>query len=551
MTADARVPLRAGEIHFLSATLVAVTAGLAVSAATGEMAIAFALVFAVSALLSALLPGVRLAWGIGVVLLVGVLAWAAHEKAISALHVWAALIPSAASLWAVVLSVHGVESFTTETKRTRRTRALILSISALLVAAIALGAVTLGQRASRAARQARANDELGLASEVIAGRLAAASPPSTDAPQSWVPIVIEAARLTGRSVYLFAPDESSHRLMLGAHWDPATEPIVTTVRTESQVPATEMQALKRYLADPFYYSSSQRTWMLPMDSLPFGTPVFSGAAGSTESRTVALGKSGSEFTGRYILVLSPKSTSEWWSLETRLEYTRIVLTFVVWSVILVVGTEALILRLVDERQELRTLLSVNEARETIRRDAHDRIFNRLAGVARALEEPGADESTARGAAFEIRSTVDYLQTMLRDGSEAPDPSEEITLESQLAEIADSARRIWGLDMAVMLDPSLKLPASLAWDVQCLIDEALSNAGEHSGATRVLVKVQRTDDGSGDQVHFSVSDNGHWQQGSAPSSTGLRGMRSRVAHLGGTIDVVAVESGTVVEARIPI
>ena len=84
-----------------------------------------------------------------------------------------------------------------------------------------------------------------------------------------------------------------------------------------------------------------------------------------------------------------------------------------------------------------------------------------------------------------------------------------------------------------------------------LQESLTNIARHSGAKNTWV-VLATENGS---IHFEVEDDG---RGISPEdlakarSLGLRGMRERVAHLGGSLEVArAPRGGTRVRARIPL
>jgi signal transduction histidine kinase len=95
-----------------------------------------------------------------------------------------------------------------------------------------------------------------------------------------------------------------------------------------------------------------------------------------------------------------------------------------------------------------------------------------------------------------------------------------------------------------------LSKAVATAVYRALQESLTNIARHAGAKHAWV-ILAAEDGV---VHFEVEDDG---RGIAPEdlakarSLGLKGMRERVAYLGGSIDVArAPRGGTRIRARVP-
>ena len=93
--------------------------------------------------------------------------------------------------------------------------------------------------------------------------------------------------------------------------------------------------------------------------------------------------------------------------------------------------------------------------------------------------------------------------------------------------------------------------AVATAVYRALQESLTNIARHSGAQSAWVLLA-VEDGT---VHFEVEDNG---RGIAPEelakarSLGLKGMRERITHLGGSLEIVrAPRGGTRVRARVPL
>jgi two-component system sensor histidine kinase UhpB len=83
------------------------------------------------------------------------------------------------------------------------------------------------------------------------------------------------------------------------------------------------------------------------------------------------------------------------------------------------------------------------------------------------------------------------------------------------------------------DEDRKLGKIPAINLFRIFQEALTNVSQHSGATQVNVEFQQNDN----EVFLSITDNGRGlpeNHVSAQTSYGMRGMRERVAQLGGRI-----------------
>lgn len=94
-----------------------------------------------------------------------------------------------------------------------------------------------------------------------------------------------------------------------------------------------------------------------------------------------------------------------------------------------------------------------------------------------------------------------------------------------------------------------LPAAVELTVYRLVQEALSNAGQHAGARHVWIGLKPL----GVQAEVSVRDDGAGFDAAvrAPRSHGLVGMQFRVEGDGGTLDIDSAPGrGTCVRARLP-
>lgn len=195
----------------------------------------------------------------------------------------------------------------------------------------------------------------------------------------------------------------------------------------------------------------------------------------------------------------------------------------------------------------------------VQQDAHDKVYNRLSALSKRVEI--ASESTSSevarsldGVAEDIRDTVTDLQDILGDARQrtasltGKDP-----LRSQLESVAreQAARLSVTVDLTV-IDEMPPLSAQTGWDLQCVLEEAISNAVEHGEATHVSAMVDVEDD----TLRLRVTDNGSGMPDDMPDelpdeAMGLRGMHNRAERHGGTFSTTSTSAGTTVEVRIPV
>ncbi len=214
-----------------------------------------------------------------------------------------------------------------------------------------------------------------------------------------------------------------------------------------------------------------------------------------------------------------------------------------------------------ERRELsgKLLAAQDEERRRIARDLHDStaqvitamqmnlsILSPILGEAnpeaRRLLEQTRD--MANQCSGEIRTVAHLLHPPLLD---------EVGLVFAARLFVDGFQKRSGT--AVEFHTSEELPR-MAEDVETalfrVMQESLSNVHRHAQATRVSVAILQVEDG----VLLEIGDNGIGIEAgisgaSASMGVGLLGMRERIMQLGGHLDVVSEENGTVVRGFVPV
>ena len=85
----------------------------------------------------------------------------------------------------------------------------------------------------------------------------------------------------------------------------------------------------------------------------------------------------------------------------------------------------------------------------------------------------------------------------------------------------------------------------------VVQEALTNAVKHAGATRLRVRVDHDESGA---LFVDVTDNGVGMasigRAARNGGRGVENMRERARSLGGELDLTAGDSGTSVRLRMP-
>lgn len=200
-------------------------------------------------------------------------------------------------------------------------------------------------------------------------------------------------------------------------------------------------------------------------------------------------------------------------------------------------------QLLLSQEEVRRLAALAE-RERIGRDLHDLLGHTLSlitlklelsrklydrGDARARLEIGEAEEVARQALAQVRSAVTGIRSSDMAGELA---SARLLLECQQVRLTHA--------------PPPPMPVEVERALALVLREAATNIARHAQATNVTVDFDH--DGSG--LRMQIRDDG--QGGVRHEGHGVRGMRERVAELGGTLRIEPLpQGGTCVAVQVPL
>lgn len=219
----------------------------------------------------------------------------------------------------------------------------------------------------------------------------------------------------------------------------------------------------------------------------------------------------------------------------------------------------------NQRLTSNMIMIQDEERRDIARELHDELGPYLftmrtdaSLMAREFEKRDADLARAQRLNAQILGHLDLLQQTNRRVLErlTPPGLSELGLTGALRAMADMWTRNKSnveLDVAIGsdidgLDDTTKLT------VYRVVQEGLTNAFRHSGASRIAVHVARrgnTRGGMRDIVDIIVRDNGSGRSDATSAGFGLKAMRERVGALSGSLTINASpQSGTELHIILP-
>ena len=202
--------------------------------------------------------------------------------------------------------------------------------------------------------------------------------------------------------------------------------------------------------------------------------------------------------------------------------------------------------LMSEVRARASLMGIEEERSRLARELHDGPLQELSGVIKRLElVPGA-----LGEAAALRAVADHLRHVA--GELHPPVLEDLGLAAGLAFLIDQAnaggssvRAELRVDDRTELSAEARLPPEIELAVYRIVQEAIANAQQHSGGSRVTVsgliapgrlELTVTDDGAGltERAVREAQRAGH---------LGLASMRQRAAAVGAQLEVSPRPVGT--------
>jgi signal transduction histidine kinase len=207
-----------------------------------------------------------------------------------------------------------------------------------------------------------------------------------------------------------------------------------------------------------------------------------------------------------------------------------------------------------ETDRLSRAAGVAAERERLAREIHDTLaqgFTSIVALAQAVEaELDTDAAAASRHVELIRTTAreNLAEALVMVAGLTPPALGEDSLVAAVRRQCDRLAAETGIAVSLCADPDL--PAlGMAVDVVLLraTQEAFANIRKHAQASAVGVEISIADG----HLRLSVVDNGVGLADDHPEGYGLRGMRARVAQVGGTMTVSSPPGGGVnIEIAVP-
>ncbi len=196
-----------------------------------------------------------------------------------------------------------------------------------------------------------------------------------------------------------------------------------------------------------------------------------------------------------------------------------------------------------ERTQMQRQAAVLEERQRLVRDMHDGIGGKLVGLrmqARQLD-PAGMEQALDDSLTDLRLIVDSLDT-------AEDELEDalMAFERRVRPQIQAA----GSTLVVIRNGPLdhiRLGPRVTLQVLRILQEALTNAIRHAGASRLTLRIEAGIEG---KLVLDIDDNGSGVDPSAPTGLGFTNMRQRAGSIGGQLDVARLDPGTRVRLLLP-
>jgi signal transduction histidine kinase len=199
-------------------------------------------------------------------------------------------------------------------------------------------------------------------------------------------------------------------------------------------------------------------------------------------------------------------------------------------------------------------IALVEDRERIARELHDGVIQSIFGVGLNLQAAAAVTSD-RALAKRLDDAVGRLDDVVRDLRNyvfglRPGMLAELQLDRAIRRLVADLEASSGISFRLDVDPAAAaMLGGRGPEVLAMVNELLSNARRHSGATQASLTLAETRTA----VRLEVRDNGcgFAVDGAGTGGQGLRNIGERVARLGGRLDIQSAPgAGTSVRIVLP-
>ena len=226
--------------------------------------------------------------------------------------------------------------------------------------------------------------------------------------------------------------------------------------------------------------------------------------------------------------------------------------------------ESEILRRMTELQSLtqRLLKIQDEEKRKLARDLHDSTGQTLVALKISvsfLEEHCRGDETAMGYVSDVAKLADEAVAEIRTMSYLLHPPlmDELGFACAAEWYAEGFAKRSGVSVSIdIVPPRERMPMNVEIALFRVLQESLTNANRHSGASEISVQFRQLPE----KIILEIRDHGcgipadRFQlltASSADSGVGLAGMRERLLELNGLLEIESSPSGTNVRATVPL
>lgn len=201
-------------------------------------------------------------------------------------------------------------------------------------------------------------------------------------------------------------------------------------------------------------------------------------------------------------------------------------------------------RLNRRKNEIEILRTKEETKKRFSRDLHDGVIQSLAALKLCLSQSDAERAKflADDAICKTRELLGFSRFDLSD--------DFINLVHQYVKVFEANYKI-GVNVFEASSFASGLSSEIKYEILKILQEALTNAGKHSGSDKIEVKIIDTSS----NFVMSVCDNGtgftNTDTGITACHAGIKVMHERASVLGGEIKIKSDKTGTTVSLILPI
>ena len=186
-----------------------------------------------------------------------------------------------------------------------------------------------------------------------------------------------------------------------------------------------------------------------------------------------------------------------------------------------------------------------EERQRIVRDMHDGIGGQLLGLMMQVRQGGVEKKQVEEG---LQSSIADLRLIVDSMDSAEDGLAETlrSFEHRVRAQVEAAGMAFTVEHG--LDEGKSGPGPRpTLQILRILQEAVTNAMRHSGASAIALSSRLGDDGL---IHISISDNGKGMPAEIKGGRGLTSMRNRAEAAGGSLDIDTGDTGTTLSLTLP-